>query len=87
MSAHTDFTLTIDRAAGFCTDTLVAARSAGRRPLPDEHRRLLRSATRELESAQDKLFVLSHLPWTESEPMFRVPPRRRQDQLRFSLST
>jgi hypothetical protein len=67
MSAQTDFQLTIKRAAGLAVDAGCAARSAGQGPLPPHVRRLVRSATRNLERANADLYEAHHARW-EPQP-------------------
>ena len=63
MSAQTDFQLTIKRAASLAVDAGCAARAAGTGPLPPHVRRLVRSATRNLERANAELYEAHHAPW------------------------
>jgi hypothetical protein len=65
MSRESDFHQTIDRAGNACLDATCAARAAGRGPLPQPHRRLLTSAIRSLERAQQALFIARNDPWRD----------------------
>ena len=68
MPAQTDFHITIDRAAGLTLDATCSARVAATLPLPHPHRRLINSAVRKLEGAQDDLFKARHDPWSQPKP-------------------
>jgi hypothetical protein len=68
MPAKLDFHLTIERAAGLTLDATCAARAAGQGPLPAQHRRLLRSALRKLEGAQQDLYEARNNPWSSQPP-------------------
>ena len=68
MSAQTDFYQTLDRAAGLTLDAASAARTAGYGRLPRHLRRGLTRATRQLERAQDELFILARQPWDTPPP-------------------
>jgi hypothetical protein len=74
MSAQNDFALAVDRAAGLTLDATCAARAAGAGPLPQPHRRLLSTAVRSLEKAQQALFVARNDPWSS-------PPAPKPRQL------
>jgi hypothetical protein len=67
-TAQTDFDFSLDRAAGLTLDATCAARAAGHGPLPAPHRRLLRSATRHLEAAQQDLWKARTDPWHQPTP-------------------
>jgi hypothetical protein len=62
---ETDFNLTLDRAANAVLDATCACRAAGHGSLPHPHRRLLSGTIRDLEHAQQKLFVARNDPWSE----------------------
>lgn len=74
MSAQTDFHITLDRAGGLITEATCSARAAGYGRLPHPHRRLLNSALRKLEGAQQDLFKARNDPWS-------TPPKPRQLEL------
>lgn len=71
MSAQTDFHLTLDRAAGLTLDATCAVRAAGAGPLPQPHRQLVNRAIRQLESAQQALYVARNDPWSAPKPQHR----------------
>jgi hypothetical protein len=73
-SAQTDFHLCVSQAGGLILEATCVARSAARRPLPHPHRRLLTSAIRHLEHAQQDLFQAREDPW-------RAQPKPRQLEL------
>jgi hypothetical protein len=68
MSAQRDFHFQLERAAGLTVDASCACRSAAILPLPHPHRRLLTSAARHLERAQDDLFQARNDPWQAPKP-------------------
>jgi hypothetical protein len=68
MSAQTDFRITIKRAAGLAVDAGCSARTAGAGPLPPHIRRLVRSATRNLERANADLYEAHHASWEQTRP-------------------
>lgn len=70
-SSRTDFYEAIARAAGLTLDATCAARAAGQLPLPQPHRRLLNSAVRKLEGAQQDLFDARNDPWAQRKPTSR----------------
>lgn len=63
MSAQNDFNSSIDHAAGLVLEATCSARAAGVGSLPQPHRRLLTSAVRSLERAQQALFQARNDPW------------------------
>jgi hypothetical protein len=63
MAAQNDFNLTLDHAAGLTMDATCSLRAVAGRSLPLPHRRLLSSAIRSLERAQDTLHLLRSDPW------------------------
>jgi hypothetical protein len=76
MSAQTDFIYDVERACGLAVDAACACRTAQVLPLPHPHRRLLATALRGLETAQDALFKARNDPW--SPP---APPKHHQMEL------
>lgn len=65
MSAQSDLHYSIDRAANAVTDATCTCRAMGARGLPAGHRRLISSAIRKLDSAQQDLFNARNDPWAQ----------------------
>lgn len=65
MPARTEFLRDVDRAASRMRDATDRIRDAGRQHPPAHQRRLLTSALRRLDAAQQDLFRAANDPWLD----------------------
>lgn len=75
METRDTFHRTLEHVTELITDATCSVRDLGIRPLPSPHRRLLTSATRSLESAQQAVYLARTNPW------HKPPQKHRQLEL------